>query len=70
MCGSTAATTAKRGSLVGHRSGKMINDEDFIDRFWIAYWQGRELVRRAFPPDGWPEQPAYTWLPGDDVSSQ
>jgi hypothetical protein len=27
-------------------------DQAFIDRFWVAYWQGRELVRQAFPPDG------------------
>jgi hypothetical protein len=32
------------------------SDPDFISRFWAAYWQGRELVRRAYPPDGWPER--------------
>jgi len=41
------------------------DDPDFIARFWIGYWQGRELVRRAFPPDGWPERPVMP-LPGDD----
>jgi hypothetical protein len=25
-----------------------VDDEEFIDRFWIAYWQGRLLVQQAF----------------------
>jgi hypothetical protein len=33
------------------------SDEEFIDRFWIAYWQGRLLVQQAFPPDGQYEAP-------------
>lgn len=36
------------------------SDPDFIARFWAGYWQGRELVRRAF--HGWPDQPVP--LPG------
>jgi hypothetical protein len=27
-------------------------DAEFIDRFWIAYWQGRLLVQQAFGSDG------------------
>lgn len=27
-------------------------EEEFLERFWIAYWQGRSLLERAFPPDG------------------
>jgi hypothetical protein len=28
------------------------DDEEFLERFWIAYWQGRYLLQHAFPPDG------------------
>jgi hypothetical protein len=36
------------------------SDPDFIDRFWVGYWQGYALACRAF--DGWPEPPVL--LPG------
>jgi hypothetical protein len=29
-----------------------INDQEFIDRFWAAYWQGRLLVQQAFGTAG------------------
>jgi hypothetical protein len=28
------------------------SDEEFLERFWIAYWQGRYLLQQAFGSDG------------------